>query len=121
MFFPNVRATDAIGRKRGYSYAEAVALSERSKADCIVIKLPLYLLFQKFELGIFCAKRGALFHELHNHLSVELQKECRNKVICSAKTTNPALPSHCTIAAHPYTCTGLGRLTHFLPEIVVSY
>lgn len=91
MFFSNVRTTDAIGRKRGYSYAEAVALAERFKAGCIVIKLPLYLLFQKFELGIFCAKRGALFHDLHNHLSVELQKKCRNKVICSAKTTNPAL------------------------------
>ncbi|XP_073246631.1 uncharacterized protein [Porites lutea] len=35
---------------------------------------------QKFELGIFCAKRGALFHDLHNHLSVELQKKCRKKV-----------------------------------------
>lgn len=33
-----------------------------------------------FQIGIYCAERGALFHTLHNHLFGELQKTCQIKV-----------------------------------------
>lgn len=35
---------------------------------------------QIFQIGIYCAERGALFHTLHNHLFGELQKTCQIKV-----------------------------------------